>query len=73
MFDIEKAIVKNIKNAAFLEHTSGSAATTPQRQCYGISFCVDGLIVFEHDGKKIELTPNSAIFCPKKANTHGNA
>ena len=65
MFDIEKVIVKNIRSVAFLEHTSGSAATTPSRACYGISFCVDGLIEFEYDGKRVELTPNSAVFLPQ--------
>ena len=65
MFDIEKVIIKKIKSVDFLEHTSGGAATMLKRPNYGISFCVDGLIEFEYDGKKVDLTPNSAILLPQ--------
>ena len=70
MFDFENITVQKIKSVDFLEHTSGNAATTMQRKYYGLSFCVDGFIEFECDGKKVELTPNSAILLPENGQYH---
>lgn len=64
MQDIENMIATKVKNVAFLPHQGGDTATTKGRVCYGISFCINGHISFEAEGKIVELTPNSAVLLP---------
>lgn len=45
----------------------GRRYETPNRPCYGISFCESGKIVYYHRGKKIVSDRDHAIFLPKGA------
>lgn len=65
MTDIENIIVTKVKNVVFLQHQAGDMATTKNRYPYGISFCINGHITFETDGKITELTANSAVLLPQ--------
>ena len=61
----DKITVTDIKQMFTVMSPHGRTATITGRRYYGLSFCIDGKITYEINGKKVVSDTNHAVILPK--------
>ncbi|MBR5586399.1 MAG: AraC family transcriptional regulator [Clostridia bacterium] len=65
MNQLDKIIVTEVAEALTVNFPKGVTNKMLNRDTYGISFCVEGHITYNHNGNKVVSTPGKVIFLPK--------
>ena len=60
--------VTSINCPTVIRSKKGDSFQMINRECHGLSFCINGQITYTMNGKNFVSVPNSAIYLPKGAN-----
>lgn len=63
--DLNRIIIKDITGVVTVFSPKNRFEKMNNRNCYGLSFCIDGQITYTQNGEKYVSDPNHAIILPK--------
>ena len=65
MNELDKITVSNVEAALTVNFPKGNTNKMYERETYGLSFCLEGQVTYNHNGNKVVSTPGEAVFLPK--------
>ena len=65
MHELSKITVTNVDAALLVNFPKGVTNKMFNRETYGLSFCIEGQVTYNHNGKKVVSTPENAIILPQ--------
>jgi len=65
MLNLNKLIITECDDIKTVPSAKGRFEKMSNRRCYGLSFCISGMITYTHNGKKFVSNPKNAVILPK--------